>query len=150
MNTTDIDAPFEDAGTGMSAATSKATARRLRHTRQKLGSYRHDLLVAMRIVNSIEKEMIQSEWENWLMNENFRCDQVKLMLTEGKEQPGDQPSKKGGSSGSSGGTAQKVIRPVDEKRTESLQKWHEEYCGSCHEDQEQLDRLSSRRSMTGL
>ncbi|CAN8096681.1 unnamed protein product [Discula destructiva] len=134
MNNTSLDSPFEEAGTTLSSSNSKATARRLRRTRQRLGSYRHDLLVAMRVVNNIEKEMIQSEWENWLVDENLRCEQVKMMLD-------DKSSSSGGSGGSSSKTAattadvagakQKIMRPVDEKRVESLKGWHAEYCGSC-------------------
>ena len=83
VNSTDLDAPYHDAGAGFASATGKATARRLRRTRQRLGTYRHDLLVAMRVVNGIEREMIQSEWENWLADENLRCEQVSNMLLTG-------------------------------------------------------------------
>ncbi|KAM7209235.1 hypothetical protein V8F20_000573 [Naviculisporaceae sp. PSN 640] len=80
VNTTDPDAPYSDAGAGLLTTTSKATARRLRRTRQRLGGYRHDLLVAMRVVNGIEREMMQSEWENWLLDENARCEQARSRL----------------------------------------------------------------------
>ncbi len=147
MNTTDIDAPYEDAGSVMSSAASRATARRLRRTRQKLGSYRHDLLVAMRIVNSIEKEMLQSEWENWLSNENTRCEQAALMLADSKDKTsataaGEQQSSKRGRD-------QKVPRPVDEKRLDSLKTWHRDYCGSCRADQAMLDLAAAQRSLMG-
>ena len=79
-NETDMDAPFETAGTTLSSSSGRAAARRMRRTRQRLGSYRHDLLVAMRVVNSIEREMVQSEWENWLTDETMRCDQLKMVL----------------------------------------------------------------------
>ncbi len=144
MNVTDIDAPYEDAGAAMSSAASKAAARRLRRTRQKLGSYRHDLLVAMRIVNGIEREMLQSEWENWLANENFRCEQVGLMLADRKDTPasaGEQAGKRSGE--------QKVLRPVDGKRLESLKAWHRDYCESCRADQKMLEQATSERSMAG-
>ncbi|EEY20612.1 conserved hypothetical protein [Verticillium alfalfae VaMs.102] len=81
-NSTDLDAPFEGAGSTLTSASSRATARRIRRTRQRLGSYRHDLLVAMRVVNSIEREMVQSEWENWLADETTRCDQLRTVLGE--------------------------------------------------------------------
>lgn len=116
----------------LTSTTSKATARQLRRTRQRLGSYRHDLLVAMRVVNSIEKEMIQSEWENWLADENLRCDQVKMMLSEKSSSSSSSSNNKAAAStAGAGGDGQKVMRPIDEKRVEALTHWHAQYCGSC-------------------
>ncbi|KAI9873977.1 MAG: SNF1-interacting protein, partial [Pleopsidium flavum] len=71
-NITDMDAPYHSPTTSTSTGS---TARRLRRTRQHLGSYRHDLLVAMRVVNSVEQEMLRAEWENWLLDETNRCKQ---------------------------------------------------------------------------
>ncbi|MCJ1351474.1 MAG: SNF1-interacting protein [Icmadophila ericetorum] len=59
---------------------STYTSRRLRRTRQHLGTYRYDLLVAMRVVNSIEQEMIQAEWEEWTRAENRRCARMRELL----------------------------------------------------------------------
>lgn len=128
LNSTDMDAPYQDAGANMSSRSSKAAARRIRRTRQRLGSYRHDLVVAMRVVNSIEREMLQSEWENWLMDENMRCEQVKVMLSDDGKDVAAAPRD---------GT-HKMTRPVDEQRVESLRLWHDEYCGSCRADQDTL------------
>ncbi|KAJ8122138.1 hypothetical protein ONZ43_g1590 [Nemania bipapillata] len=118
-NGTNIDAPYEDAGSTLSSwGTSRATARRLRRTRQKLGSYRHDLVVAMRLVNSVEAEMLRSEWENWLMDENLRCEQVGTALR-------DTLSKTGGSKSDSmkAQFAQKVMGGGDDSNTEGLRQW---------------------------
>lgn len=153
MNNTSLDSPYEEAGATLSSGNSKATARRLRRTRQRLGSYRHDLLVAMRVVNNIEKEMIQSEWENWLADENLRCEQVKMMLSD-KSSNGSSSSSSTSSSSKTAATVdvsdgkQKVMRPVDEKRIESLKGWHAEYCGSCR--RETLSLLETRSSMGGF
>ncbi|KAF4824016.1 putative PH domain-containing protein [Colletotrichum tropicale] len=136
-NSTDLDAPFEDAGSTLSTATSRATARRLRRTRQRLGSYRHDLLVAMRIVNSIEREMVQSEWENWLADENVRCDKLKTVLEADKS----TKTKRSGD--------QKVMAPkIDEGKRETLREWYDTYCGSCKLDHAAL--MSERNSLAGL
>lgn len=82
----------------------------------------------MRVVNKIEKEMIQSEWENWLADENLRCEQVKMMLYEkGSSSTGSSKA----TSSAAGVEGQKVMRPIDEKRVEALTQWHAEYCGSC-------------------
>lgn len=129
MNTTDIDSPYEEAGAALSSSNSRSTARRILRTRQRLGSYRHDLLVAMRVVNSIEREMIQSEWENWLADENIRCEQVAMMLQE-KSAAANQTASTPDAARKQG-QQQNVMRPVDEQRIETLRKWHAEYCGSC-------------------
>lgn len=59
-----------------SSASTRATARRLRQGRQHLGTYRHDLLVAMRVVNSLEREMLRAEWGNFVGEELARCAQA--------------------------------------------------------------------------
>lgn len=150
MNNTSLDSPYEEAGATLSSSNSKATARRLRRTRQRLGTYRHDLLVAMRVVNNIEKEMVQSEWENWLADENLRCEQVKMMLTDksssSSTSSSTSSSKKAMTSEVNDGK-QKVMRPVDEKRIESLKTWHAEYCGSCKLEKTKL--LETRLKMVG-
>lgn len=152
MNNTSLDSPYEEAGATLSSSNSKATARRLRRTRQRLGSYRHDLLVAMRVVNSIEKEMIQSEWENWVADENLRCEQVKMMLSDksgstsgGGSNTSSGSTMGGAGSGAEGAKEQKVMRPLDEKRVESLREWHAEYCGSCRVEKDRL--LEARTKM---
>jgi hypothetical protein len=60
-NVTDMDASYQTAGMSYSDKTTKSTAKRLRRTRQHLGTYRHDLLVAMRLVNNVEREMLRAE-----------------------------------------------------------------------------------------
>ncbi|KAK0621352.1 PH domain-containing protein [Bombardia bombarda] len=136
VNTTDPDAPYTEAGRGFMSSTSKATARRLRRTRQRLGSYRHDLLVAMRVVNGIETEMLQSEWENWLADEGARCEQARTMLHlgegEGQAQGQAQSVLKGDVDDGEGGESEK------KRRRDALQGWYEEYCGSCESDQRAL------------
>lgn len=124
LDATNMDTPWEDAGTTLSSPSSKATARRLRRTRQRLGSYRHDLVVAMRVVNSIEREMLQSEWENWLINEKAMCDELELMLQAGK----DDKTTKGRDS------TQKVMGSLPKRRRKALEEWRDGYCGSCRGD----------------
>ncbi|KAF4452256.1 putative Snf1p protein kinase interacting protein (SIP3 protein) [Fusarium austroafricanum] len=128
LDTTDMDTPWEDAGASLTTPTSRATARRLRRTRQRLGSYRHDLLVAMRVVNSIEREMLQSEWENWLVDEKFLCDELDTML---QQQDGIKGQMKGTEAGK---RSQKVMEPISTKRRQALEQWRDSYCGSCKKD----------------
>ena len=101
-----------------STFTSRA-ARRLYRTRQHLGTYRHDLLVAMRVVNSIEKEVIQAEWEDWVSGENNRCTQMGKMMADGN------------------------VTQVQEM-AETKQRF-DLYCASCREAQIQVSAQSKSR-----
>ncbi|KAK4239604.1 hypothetical protein C8A03DRAFT_42758 [Achaetomium macrosporum] len=144
--TVSLDAPYQDAAP-ISSATSRATARRLRRVRQRMGAYRHDLLVAMRVVNKIELEMVHSEWESWLAGETRRCEQVRELLFTGdgeKGQVGGVPVQSviqaqqrwgfgeqhqdddGGEDGSGAG---------GKERRAALKEWFSEYCTSCAEEQ---------------
>ncbi|PTD10528.1 putative PH domain-containing protein C19A8.02 [Fusarium culmorum] len=131
LDTTDMDTPWEDAGASLASPTSRATARRLRRTRQRLGTYRHDLLVAMRVVNSIEREMLQSEWENWLVDEKLLCEDLDAMLDQQDETKG---RKKGSENGKGSKGSQKVTEPIPAQRRQVLEEWRDSYCGSCKQD----------------
>ncbi|KAK4139299.1 uncharacterized protein C8A04DRAFT_15992 [Dichotomopilus funicola] len=92
--------------TTTTSSTTLAAARRLRRVRQRMGAYRHDLLVALRVVNRVEQEMVQSEWETWLAGETRRCEMVGgVLLRQQEEEEG--------------------------KGTEGLRAWFGEYCASC-------------------
>lgn len=89
------------------------------------------------MVNSVEREMIQSEWENWLIDENSRCDQVRLALE--KPDTPDSSSASRSKKGKDKTSSQKVLQDQgDSKKREALKLWHEEYCGSCKQDQDSL------------
>ncbi|KAF7879595.1 hypothetical protein EAF04_000790 [Stromatinia cepivora] len=128
-NVTDLDAPYAMAGTPFSRTSTQSTAKRLRRTRQNLGSYRYDLLIAMRVVNNIERNVLKAEWENWLLDENMRCKQAQMMLRENRANTLPISKAKGGSS-------QKVLQGEDNMN--ELRKWHQEYCGSCKAEQDLL------------
>jgi hypothetical protein len=136
LGTTEIDIPWEEAGATLSSPFSRATARRLRRTRQRLGSYRHDLMVAMRVVNSLEKEMLRSEWENWLINEKSLCDDLEQALQDhddAKPTKGRSPK-------------QNVMGSITGTRRKALEGWRDDYCGSCRRDFEAVikERVVSR------
>ncbi|KAF5018434.1 hypothetical protein F66182_9585 [Fusarium sp. NRRL 66182] len=137
LDSTDMDTSWEDAGASLTTPTSRATARRLRRTRQRLGTYRHDLLVAMRVVNSIEREMLQSEWENWLIDEKYLCDELDSMLQYQEDQ---KRQKNGGQAGKGDKVSQKVMEPIPAKRREALEQWRDSYCGSCKHDYQSVMR----------
>lgn len=139
-----MDTPYQSAGISFSESATQSTARRLRRTRQHLGSYRHDLLVAVRLVNNVEREMMRAEWENWLLDENTRCKQVQTMLRE--DQKNISPTKR-----IKGAGPQQILDAEDKdhiSKREKLKRWQEEYCGSCQREQELLfegrQRLASR------
>lgn len=110
-NASSPDALPEDTLPTRSSTTSRAAARRLRRTRQRLASYRHDLVVAMRVVNGVEREVVRSEWENFLEDENARCEEMRNVL--------DREGDKGGEG---------------RQRVDGVKGWVEEYCGSCQGD----------------
>lgn len=104
-----------------------ATVRRLQRSRQHLGTKRHDLLVALRVVNTIDREMVQAEWENWLMEESVKCKQLGAVIqqnsTEFSGQEGDN-------------SQQALVRGLF--RPEEISAWHQEYCGSCSKEQKMI------------
>ncbi|KAK4106232.1 hypothetical protein N658DRAFT_482147 [Parathielavia hyrcaniae] len=144
--TISLDAPYQHAapGSGFASTTSQVTARRLRRVRQRMGGYRHDLLVAMRIVNKVELEMVRSEWESWLAGEARRCELAGELLLRRDDDaaagpgaaqsiilPGQQQQREGEGEGqgqSGGGDG-------DSERRAALRKWFAEYCTSCMAEQ---------------
>lgn len=106
----DLDVPMQ------SDLRTRSEAYRIQRTRRKLGIYRHDLLVAMRVVNSIEKEVMQTEWESWVQNEHRRCRQLGLMLDS---QNNDTVAELAG-------------------KREEVEKWYGDYCASCRREHERL------------
>ena len=85
-----------------------------------MGVHRHNLLVAMRVVNSVEREMIQAEWDHWLMNEMVNCQQLDSMIR--------------GNYSSRSFTNRKPLsdhRDSPPDHDEELRGWYESYCESC-------------------
>lgn len=97
---------------------------RLQQVRRKLGGYRHDLLVAMRVVNSIEREVIQSEWEKWTMQEHRRCHAVESIINVNDTK-----------------AAQGFLRGRKDKNEAQLASWYQHYCASCTKEYDRLVRL---------
>lgn len=103
-------------------AVTKSATKRIQQTRERLAMYRHNLLVALRVVNSIEQEVVQSEWERWLRQEIRRCRQVEMLLgnEHGEEQPDMQ-----------------VGQTVFAELTDDVKQWYGKYCTSCQNEQDQ-------------
>ncbi|KAF2400299.1 hypothetical protein EJ06DRAFT_425649 [Trichodelitschia bisporula] len=109
VNQTDASYPLTVARPPPGASSTISTLRRLQKSRQNLGGYRHDLLVALRVVDRVEKEMLRSEWESWVWAESTRCRQVASLL-------GQQ----------------------DQAEVDSLKSWLDGYCGSCLSEMQKL------------
>jgi len=133
-NVTDMDSHYQTAESSFSETATRSTAKRLRRTRQHLGTYRHDLIIAMRVVNNVEREMMRAEWENWLLDENTRCKQVQMMLRENRTSI--SPTRK-----IKGADSQQVLAAKEQEKDgklKGLRLWHEDYCGSCKKEQNLL------------
>ncbi|KZF23524.1 hypothetical protein L228DRAFT_118100 [Xylona heveae TC161] len=126
VSLTDMDAPYTSAGTPFSLTSTKATARRLRRTRQNLGTYRHDLLVALRVVNNVEREMIRAEWENWLVDEMARCAQVDVLLRENITDHVHGLTVQDGQAS--------TLQSLDVEGLDEIRQLHREYCDSCRQE----------------
>ncbi|WPG98485.1 Hypothetical protein R9X50_00127600 [Acrodontium crateriforme] len=74
------------------ATKRTSSSRRFQRTRAALASYRHDLLVAMRVVNRVEKDVVSAEWESWVQGEAERCILVKQMFQRQNPHGKDTPS----------------------------------------------------------
>ncbi|KAK6511949.1 SNF1-interacting protein, variant 2 [Arthrobotrys musiformis] len=57
-----------------------AFPRKLELARRRLGVYRHDILVTLSLINSLEKSVLMSEWETWVWKERSRCRQARNAL----------------------------------------------------------------------
>ncbi|ERF73960.1 hypothetical protein EPUS_05383 [Endocarpon pusillum Z07020] len=97
---------------------------RIHHTRRKLAAYRHDLLVAMRVVNAVEREVLSSEWEGWVRAEARRCSWIGALLEESGNGTVGQEEEEG--------EAGSLM--LDGKERDEVQRWYDTYCESCRRD----------------
>ena len=100
--------------------SSQTTVNHLSRTRNRLAIHRHDILIALRLLNRIERDSIQAEYESWLLDENAKCEQMGKMLARGK----DDGQRKGNET-------ERGVNGQDERK---IREWHEGYCGSCKKD----------------
>ncbi|KMQ48888.1 Pleckstrin like protein domain [Trichophyton rubrum] len=107
---------------------SRNAAYRLQRTRERLGSYRHNLLVGLKVVNSIEKEVLHLEWERWLRRETGRCAMLDIMLKE-RIQYHDNDDYDG---------VLGIRKQILSGNKREIEKWYKEYCSSCQRDQERV------------
>ena len=70
--------PYSDGSLCFARFTQEAEggARRAKNARLGLAAKRNELLVAFRLVNRWERELVRSEWEEWVLREDERCGRV--------------------------------------------------------------------------
>jgi hypothetical protein len=60
--------------------SSSGIAARVVRTRSSLAHYRHDLLVALRVINRVERDVVLAEWEDWVRTEDSNCARMEELL----------------------------------------------------------------------
>ncbi|KAB8068321.1 hypothetical protein BDV29DRAFT_71783 [Aspergillus leporis] len=108
-------------------SATKAAARRLQQTRERLAMYRHNLVVGLRVVNSIEREVLQNEWERWLRQELRRCHQIDVLL--GKSSDSDEVDVQ----------VDRAGQNVFAELSDDVRQWYEKYCTSCSQEQQLVE-----------
>ena len=111
------------------AAVGGASGARLHRSRDALARYRHDLLVALRVVNRVERDVVLAEWEDWVQAEERKCARVENMLRSRAQR---QQANKSGNKGKN------VEMGVEELDAE-LGAEFVEYCASCRSEVAGLD-----------
>lgn len=71
--------PISALGAALSSPSARAMERRLRRSRDRFGAHRHELLIALRLVNRLERETVAAEYENWIESENRICRTMNAM-----------------------------------------------------------------------
>ena len=101
-----------------------SAASRLRRSRERLGLHRHDLLVALRVVNSIEREMLRAEWENFVIEEDVKCKRLGAILRRNATEL---------SAKHLNDNRQHTL-VSDPRRLEGIRSWQQQYCESCNKE----------------
>lgn len=122
--------PLSLSTSGPKDAVTKGATKRFQQTRERLGEYRHSLLVALRVVNRIEREVVQNEWERWLREELRRCRQVEILLG-GNASEGDSDME-----AAKAAQAERIFA----ENAGSVKQWYDRYCTSCQLEQEELQK----------
>ena len=83
----DLTDPNYDSSPEFVVPTAREQASQLRSTRQQLNVIRHELLVSLRTVNMVEKELVDGEWMTWLSDELYKCDlAAQYLVTNSNEE----------------------------------------------------------------
>lgn len=106
-------------------SVAKKSIRRFHQTREQLSVNRHDLIVALRVINSIDRELVQNEWESWLRTELHRCNQVGSLLSESDEEADSVEGQ--------------LTQSVFAEQIDEVKHWYDAYCISCRWEREHID-----------
>ncbi|KPI44724.1 putative PH domain-containing protein [Cyphellophora attinorum] len=140
-----VSVPSSSAPSSAVSRSRSSSAIRTQRTRRELGKYRHDLLVAMRMVNSVEREVVRSEWEDWVEGERRKCGQVGELLEKVRKGK-DKKGKKGTVSGNE---TEIVVEHMGlSGATDAggeLDEWFREYCASCKAEGRKIDGVGGRK-----
>jgi hypothetical protein len=98
----------EQLSPALPSTSSNQVGRRLTRTRDSIARYRHDLLVALRVVNRVERDVVLAEWEEWVRAEEKKCAKIESMI-RGKKNSAHRQA----------------------QAEEILGKGFEDYCSSC-------------------
>ena len=137
LSRTETSDPEISANVYKSSPAPSASVGRLQRSRQRLGSQRHDLIIAMRVINSIEQETVQAEWESWLHDESARCRRIETLIRAKRAGFSNDRGKSDGD-----GSDQHFFGPERLEWTKA-QAWHETYCGSCARELQWMDMGST-------
>lgn len=81
----------------------------------------------MRVLNTLEREVIDVGYGTWLRDETKKCNQVGTMLRAAGHE-----------------TQAESLEDVDrEESMRGLEGWYDEYCGSCRQEQARIGSLGS-------
>ena len=106
------------------AASRGGIANRLARTRNRLAAYRHDLLVALRVVGRIERETVQTEWESWVWGEVGRCEGLEELMR--------------------GERLGEVVDIHGRRDLGNVREWYQGYCESCRGEMQRLGDVAGQ------
>lgn len=84
----------EQLTTSTSLTQTPYSGAHFQRSRDSLAKYRHDLLVALRVVNRVERDVMQTEFEDWVRSEEHKCERVEGMLRQLSEKDTQAKGKK--------------------------------------------------------
>lgn len=87
--------------------------------------------------------MVQAEYEQWLYNENRKCEQVGRFVDGNKRST--QRNAKGGKTDTT--SAEPEERNMGSKEKKVLGEWYDTYCSSCKSELRALDTGIERWSL---
>ena len=117
---------FGEQLTAPLSSLRSSPANRLSRSRDAIARYRHDLLVALRVVNRVERDVVLVEWEDWVKSEERTCARVEGKLQQRLE-----------------GKGKKGISIGKEQLEEVLGKDFWEYCQNCREERGRIGNGTS-------